>query len=96
MAWKGECLGSNVVVEVVENEQISDGGLYFTTIADKTLKWGKGKVVSAGESIPLNGNGLPCIKEGDFVIFDTNKSTPFMEDSISYEVIMYGDLMKVY
>jgi co-chaperonin GroES (HSP10) len=96
MAWKGKCLGSNVVLEPIENVQISEGGLNFTSVSDQTQKWGKGKVLSVGESVPLDSEGMPCIKEGDIVLYDKNKSSDFMEDTVSYKAMLYGDIFKVF
>ncbi len=96
MAWNGICLGSNVAIEPIENKQITKGGLDFTKTIDKTQKWGKGIVLSVGESVPLNSEGLPCISVGDTVIYDLNKGTDYIEDAVSYKQLFYNDLFKVF
>jgi co-chaperonin GroES (HSP10) len=94
MSFKGKCLGSNVIVLPQENKQLSEAGLDFTTVQDKNQKWGKGAVISVGENVPMDKEGSPCLKEGDIVIFDRNKSTAYIEDNIEYQAMYYTDLVK--
>jgi co-chaperonin GroES (HSP10) len=94
MAFKGKCLGSNVIVLPIENKQISEGGLEWTNVTDKNQKWGKGVVISAGENVPKDKEGIPYIKEGDTVVFDRNKSTDYVEETIAYQAMYYTDIFK--
>lgn len=96
MAWNGICLGSNVCIEPIENTQITDNGLDFTHVIDKTQKWAKGVVLSVGESVPLNSEGVPCVAVGDTVIYDIHKGTDYIEDAILYKQLFYNDLFKVF
>lgn len=96
MSFKGKCLGSNVIVMVIENKQLSDGGFDATFVSDKNQKWGKGIVVGVGEKLPLDKNGIPYIKTEDIVIFDTNKATPYLEDALEYSAMDYNALLKVF
>jgi co-chaperonin GroES (HSP10) len=96
MEFNGKCLGSNVIVTPVVNRQISASGLDTTDLEDKNQKWGKGIVVSVGEGAPLDKNGLPHIKAGDTVMYDKNKTTDYVEDTILYKAMYYHDLLKVF
>jgi co-chaperonin GroES (HSP10) len=96
MAWNGVCLGSNVAVEPIENTQITESGLDFSNVIDKTQKWARGVVLSVGESVPLNTEGIPCVAIGDTVIYDRNKGTDYIEDAINYKQLFYNDLFKVF
>lgn len=94
MSFKGKCLGSNVIVLPTENKQLSEGGLDFTDTIDKNQKWGKGIIISIGEAVPLDKSGVPYIKEGDVVLFDKNKATDYIEDTIEYKAMYYHDIFK--
>jgi co-chaperonin GroES (HSP10) len=93
--WTGYCIGSNVVVEPIENKQISEGGLDFTETIDKNQRYGKGIVVSIGEDAPLDKNGDPYVKEGDTILYDKNKSSKYTEGTIEYVALYYRDIFKV-
>jgi co-chaperonin GroES (HSP10) len=94
MAFSGKCIGSSVLVMTVENKQLSDGGIDLTILNDKNQKWGKGIVVSVGENIPKDSEGVPYIKEGDTIIFDKNKASDYMEETIEYKAMYYNDIFK--
>lgn len=94
MSFSGNCFGSNIAVLPVENKQVTESGLDFTALADKNQKWGKGLVVAAGENVPLDKEGVPYIKEGDIIIFDKNKASDYVEDTVEYKVMYYQDVFK--
>lgn len=94
MSFKGTCLGNNVIVLPTVNTQLTEGGLDITDAVDKDQKWEKGIVVSIGEDIPLNTEGVPYIKEGDIVIFDKYRATDYIEDAVKYKAMHYQDLFK--
>lgn len=94
--WTGHCIGSNVVVEPIENKQISEGGLDFTDAVDKNQRYGKGIVISIGEHAPVNKKGIPYVKVGDTVLFDKNKATDYVENTVEYKALYYSDLFKVF
>lgn len=94
MSFKGQCLGSNVIVEPIENVQLSEGGIDLTHVIDKNQKWGKGIVVSIGERVPLDKEGNPYIKIGDTVLFDKNKASEYVEETIEYKAMYYDDIFK--
>lgn len=94
MSFKGKCLGSNVIVLPVENKQITDAGVDVTDAVEKNQKWGKGKVVSVGENVPLDKKGVPYIKEGDMILFDKNKTSDYVEETILYKAMYYNDIFK--
>jgi co-chaperonin GroES (HSP10) len=94
MSFSGQCLGSNVIVRAIENEQITEGGIDLTNTVDKVQKWGKGIVVSIGENIPLDKEGNPYIEKGDIVIFDKNKATDYIEETVEYKAMYYADIFK--
>ncbi|HEY6143753.1 MAG TPA: hypothetical protein VIV55_10115 [Flavobacterium sp.] len=94
MGFSGKCLGSNVIVIPIENKQLSEGGVDLTFLIDKNQKWGKGIIVSIGENVPLNKKGIPYLKEGDVVLFDKNKATDYVEDTVEYKAMYYNDIFK--
>jgi co-chaperonin GroES (HSP10) len=94
MSFKGQCLGSNVIVEPIENVQLSKGGVDLTHLIDKNQKWGKGIVISIGEKVPLDKEGIPYIQIGDTVLFDRNKATDYVEETTEYKAMYYDDIFK--
>jgi co-chaperonin GroES (HSP10) len=94
--WQGKCIGSNVVVEPIENIQISKGGIDLTNAIDKNQRYGKGIVISIGENAPKDENGQSYVKAGDTILYDRNKATPYSEDAVEYVALYYESIFKVF
>jgi co-chaperonin GroES (HSP10) len=94
--WTGKCVGSNFVAKPIENVQITDGGINLTTVLDKENRFGKGIVISIGENAPLDPEGNPYVKAGDTILYDRNKITPYIEETIEYVAGYYDSIFKVF
>lgn len=108
--FEGQALNLNVIVQEVDNENITASGLDLTGIVDANEKQKKGRVVSVGTECPLIGHkykGLfsfvnffikkqkQTIQIGNIVIFDKFKVTPFTQKGIAYILVDYRDLVWV-
>jgi chaperonin GroES len=93
--FEGQALNYVVIVEEVDNENITASGLDLTGIVDANEKQKKGKVVSVGTECPRLSDGSQTIKVGDQVIFDKFKMTLFTQKGKQYIMVMYSDLVWV-
>jgi co-chaperonin GroES (HSP10) len=93
--FKGKALNTVVVVEQVHNENKTASGFDLSSVVNATEKQLRGKVVSVGTECPKLSDGRYTIHEGDIVIFDKFKMTPFTQDGIAYIMIDYRDLVWV-
>jgi len=93
--FEGQALNLNVIVQEVDNENITASGLDLTGIVDANEKQKKGRVVSVGTECPQKSDGSQTIKIGDVVIFDKFKMTPFTQKGKQYIMVDYRDLVWV-
>lgn len=93
--FEGQALNLNVIVQEVDNENITASGLDLTGIVDANEKQKKGRVVSVGTECPQKSDGSQTIKIDDVVIFDKFKVTPFTQKGIAYILVDYRDLVWV-
>lgn len=94
--FKGKALNLVVVVQEIDNINITASGIDLTGIVDSNEKQKRGKVVSVGEQCPKLADGTPTLNEGDEVIFDKFKMTPFTQEGIPYILIDYRDIIIVF
>lgn len=94
--FKGRALNLVVVVQEVDNENVTASGIDLSGIVDANEKQKRGKVVSVGEQCPKLSDGNSVLKEGDEVIFDKFKMTPFTHDGVAYLLIDYRDIILVF
>lgn len=94
--FKGRALNLIVVVEEIDNENITASGFDLTGIVDANEKQKKGRVVSVGEQCPKLSDDTPVLKEGDEVIFDKFKMTHFTQNGKQYILIDYRDIVLVF
>lgn len=90
--FKGKALNLIVVVEEVFNENKTASGFDLSSVVDANEKQKRGKVVSIGEGCPKLSDGSFTLKEGDEVIFDKFKMTPFTQSGTQYLIIDYRDI----
>jgi len=93
--FEGQALNLNVIVQEVDNENITASGLDLTGIVDANEKQKKGRVVSVGTECPQKSDGSQTIKIDDVVIFDKFKVTPFTQKGIAYILVDYRDMVWV-
>lgn len=94
--FKGKALNLVVIVQEVFNENKTTSGFDLSGIVDANEKQKRGKVVSVGEQCPKLSDGTFTLQEGDEVIFDKYKMTPFTQEGIPYILIDYRDIVIVY
>ena len=94
--FKGKALNLVVIVEEVFNENKTKFGFDLSSVVEANEKQKRGKVVSVGEGCPKLSDGTFTLKEGDEVIFDKYKMTPFTQDGTAYIIIDYRDIVIVY
>src|SRR5512132_1414241 len=95
MAMSLKPLGNRVVVEPLEQEEITAGGIVLPETAKEKPQ--KGKVVSAGpgdrdedgERIPLD------VKEGDMVLFAKYSGTEIKVDGKKLLILRESDLLAI-
>jgi len=93
--FEGQALNYVVIVEEVDNENITASGLDLTGIVDANEKQKKGRVVSVGTECPRLQDGKQTISIGDDVIFDKFKMNIFTQNGKQYIMVMYSDLVWV-
>lgn len=93
--FKGKALNLVVIVEEVFNENKTASGFDLSSVVDANEKQKRGKVVSIGESCPKLSDGSFTLKEGDEIIFDKFKMTPFTQNGTQYLLIDYRDIVIV-
>jgi chaperonin GroES len=94
--FKGKALNLIVIVEEVFNENKTASGFDLSGVVDANEKQKRGRVVSVGEQCPKLSDGSFTLKEGDEVIFDKFKMTPFTQDGTMYLMIDYRDIVLVF
>lgn len=94
--FKGKALNQIVVVEEVFNENKTASGIDLSGIVDANEKQKRGRVVSVGEGCPKLSDESYTLKEGDEVIFDKFKMTPFTNEGKPYILIDYRDIVLVF
>lgn len=94
--FKGRALNLVVIVEEVFNENKTASGFDLSSVVDANEKQKKGRVVSVGEQCPKLSDGSYTLKEGDEVIFDKYKMTPFTQNGNPYLLIDYRDIVIVF
>jgi co-chaperonin GroES (HSP10) len=91
--FRGQALNLNVIVKEFTQEIKTEGGLDLTGYTDANEKQKSGIIVSIGTECPQTPKGEFKIKEGQKVIFDKFKATPFTQDGIPYTLVCYLDLI---
>jgi chaperonin GroES len=88
-------LGDRVLVERLEAEQITEGGLVLPDSAKEKPR--EGKVIALGEGRLLDdGSRLPIeVKKGDRVIFDTYAGTQVKVDGDEFLVLNSDDILGI-
>lgn len=94
--FKGKALNLVVIVQEVSIENKTASGIDLSGIVDANEKQKMGRVVSVGEGCPKLSDGTFTLKEGDEVIFDKYKMTPFTQNGTAYILIDYRDIVIVF
>lgn len=84
-----------VIVETIEEEQVSASGLVLTTLSKETPD--QGVVIDVGPGLLL-GNGqmmIPDVEVGQTVIFSKYGGTDVEHDGKTYKVLAYRDILAV-
>jgi chaperonin GroES len=84
-----------VIIEVIEEEQISSSGLVLTSLSKETPD--QGVVISVGPGIML-GDGemmVPEVEVGQKVIFSKYGGTDVEHEGKSYKILPYRDILAV-
>ena len=84
-----------VIVEPIEEEQVSSSGLVLTTLNKETPD--QGTIVAVGPGIML-GDGemmVPEVEVGQKVIFSKYGGTDVEHEGKSYKILPYRDILAV-
>jgi chaperonin GroES len=84
-----------VIVEPIEEEQVSYSGLVLTTLNKETPD--QGIIIAVGPGIML-GDGemmVPEVEVGQKVIFSKYGGTDVEHDGKSYKILSYRDILAV-
>lgn len=88
-------LGDRVVVELLDEEQTTPGGIYIPdTAREKPMK---GRVVAVGDGRTLdNGNKEPMtVKEGNVVLFAKYGGTELKLAGTEYKIMSERDILGI-
>lgn len=87
-------LGDRVVVQRVEEEQVTRGGIVLPDSAKEKPQ--KGKVIAVGAGRYEDGKRIPLdVKEGDTVVFAKYGGTEIELDGEEYIILSERDLLAV-
>ncbi len=95
MAKKLVPLGDRVVVEIIEEEERTKGGIVLPDTAKekpqqgKVIAVGSGRILENGQKVPLE------VKEGDKVIFSKYAGTEVKIDDKEYLILSERDILAV-
>jgi chaperonin GroES len=84
-----------VIVEPIEEDQVSSSGLVLTTLSKETPD--QGTIVAVGPGILL-GDGemmVPEVEVGQKVIFSKYGGTDVEHEGKSYKILPYRDILAV-
>jgi chaperonin GroES len=95
MALKLKPLGSRVVIEPIEQEDITPSGLILPETAKEKPQ--KGKILSIGPGDrDEEGKRIPMdVKAGDVVLFAKYSGTEIKLDSTKYLIIKESDILAI-
>ena len=95
MSLKLKPLGNRLVIEPVEQEEITAGGIVLPETAKEKPQ--KGKVISAGPGDrDENGKRIPMdVKEGDTVLFAKYAGTEIKMDGKKLLILRETDLLAI-
>lgn len=88
-------LGDRVIIEVVEKEEKTIGGIVLPDTAKekpqqgKVIAVGTGRVTDQGERIALD------VKENDFVIYSKYAGTEVKHDGKEYLIVRESDILAI-
>lgn len=87
-------LGDRVVIQRVEEEQVTRGGIVLPDSAKEKPQ--KGKVIAVGAGRYEDGKRIPMdVKEGDTVVFAKYGGTEIEIDGNEYIILSERDLLAV-
>jgi len=87
-------LGDRVVIELVETEQTTAGGIVLPDSAKEKPQ--EGKVVAVGSGKLVNGEKVDLeVKEGDHIIFSKFAGTEVEHDGKEYLILREDDILAV-
>jgi chaperonin GroES len=84
-----------VIIEVIEEEQVSSSGLVLTSLSKETPD--QGVIIDVGPGLLL-GNGqmmIPDVEVGQTVIFSKYGGTDIEHEGKTYKILQYRDILAV-
>jgi co-chaperonin GroES (HSP10) len=88
---KFQALNYIVILEGVENKNVTDFGFDKSGLVDKNEKYKRAVIKSMGPDCPRDETHT--IKEGDTVLYDSYKASPLSLDGEQYFTLFYADLV---
>lgn len=88
-------LGDRVIVEPIEQEDMTPGGVYLPDTAKekpqrgKILAVGSGRILENGQKVPLE------VKEGQTVLYGKYSGTEVKIDGKEYLIVREGDVLAI-
>lgn len=87
-------LGDRVVIELVETEQTTAGGIVLPDSAQEKPQ--EGKVVAVGSGKIVGGEKVDLdVKEGDHIIFSKFAGTEVVHDGTDYLILREDDILAI-
>ena len=87
-------LGNRVVIEAIEQEEVTAGGIVLPETAKEKPQ--KGKVVAAGPGEKVDGKHVALdVKEGDVVLFAKYAGTEIKMEGTKYLIMRESDLLAI-
>jgi len=87
-------LGDNVLVELIEREQVTKGGLVLPDNAKERPQ--EAKVLAVGSGLLVDGKRIPLeVKVGDTVIMSKYAGTEVKIDDVEYIIVRHSDILAI-
>jgi len=95
MATNLKPLGSRVVVEPIEQEEVTAGGIVLPETAKEKPQQGKVLSVGPGDRDEKSNRNAKDVKEGDKVLFAKSAGTEFKLDGKKLLLLRESDLLAI-
>ena len=86
-------LEDRVVIEVLEAEEVTSGGIVLPDTAKEKPQRGRITAVGEGRLLKSGKRAAPSVKKGDQVVFGKYAGTDITVDDVEYKILREGEIL---
>ena len=86
-------LEDRVVIEVLEAEEVTRGGIVLPDTAKEKPQRGRITAVGEGRLLKSGKRATPSVKKGDQVVFGKYAGTDITVDDVEYKILREGEIL---